>query len=154
VSNYDDEASPSEAPWLRKKGIDLHRGDARIEGPGRITVGGETIETDRIALRPAPTRSSRRFEGLKDVDYWTSREGTSLTAVPESVIVLGGGPCRRGAGTGPPALRRAGAIVEGQRLLAREGEQAGAAIAKQLASEGIDIHVGCTPSMCRLPTAA
>jgi pyruvate/2-oxoglutarate dehydrogenase complex dihydrolipoamide dehydrogenase (E3) component len=62
--------------------------------------------------------------------------------VPESVIVLGGGPVGVELAQ---ALRRFGArvsIVEGQRLLAREGEQAGDAIAKQLASEDIDIHVG------------
>jgi pyruvate/2-oxoglutarate dehydrogenase complex dihydrolipoamide dehydrogenase (E3) component len=142
VSDYDDEASPSAAPWLREKGIDLHRGDARIEGPGRITVGGETIETDRIVVATGSDPVIPPVEGLKDVDYWTSREGTSLTAVPESVIVLGGGPVGVELAQ---ALRRFGAnvsIVEGQRLLAREGEQAGDAIAKQLASEGIDIHVG------------
>src|SRR5258706_993888 len=50
VSNYDDEASPSEAPWLREKNIDLHRGDARIEAPGRITIDDATIETERIVI--------------------------------------------------------------------------------------------------------
>src|SRR5438046_1623604 len=40
VSDYSDEI-PSEAGWLRDKGIDLHRGDAKIEAPGRIVVGDE-----------------------------------------------------------------------------------------------------------------
>jgi len=43
---------------------------------GRITVGGETIETDRkssFATGSDPVIPP--VEGLKDVDYWTSREG-------------------------------------------------------------------------------
>jgi pyruvate/2-oxoglutarate dehydrogenase complex dihydrolipoamide dehydrogenase (E3) component len=142
VSGYDDEASPSEAPWLRNKGIDLHRGDAHIDGPGRITVGGETIETDRIVVATGSDPVIPPVAGLKDVDYWTNREATGLTELPESVVVLGGGPVGVELAQ---ALRRFGAkvtIVEGQRLLAREGEQAGDAIAKQLASEDIDIHTG------------
>jgi pyruvate/2-oxoglutarate dehydrogenase complex dihydrolipoamide dehydrogenase (E3) component len=142
VSDYDDEASPSEAPWLREKGIDLHRGDAHIDGPGRITIGGETIETERIVVATGSDPVIPPVEGLKDVNYWTNREATGLTEVPESVVVLGGGPVGVELAQ---ALRRFGAkvtIVEGHRLLAREGEQAGEAIVKQLASEDIDIHVG------------
>jgi pyruvate/2-oxoglutarate dehydrogenase complex dihydrolipoamide dehydrogenase (E3) component len=142
VSNYDDEASPSEAPWLRGKGIDLHRGDARIEGPGRIVVGDEQIETERIVLATGSDPLIPPVEGLKDVDYWTNREGTGLRVVPESVIVLGGGPVGVELGQ---ALRRFGAnvsIVEGSRLLGREGRDAGDAIGHQLKSEGIALHLG------------
>src|SRR2546421_8701930 len=92
VSNYDDEVSRSEAPWLREKGIDLHRGQARIEGPGRITVGDELIETERIVLATGSDPIIPPVEGLADVDYWTNREATGLTEVPESLVVLGGGP--------------------------------------------------------------
>ncbi|HYZ28910.1 MAG TPA: NAD(P)/FAD-dependent oxidoreductase [Thermoleophilaceae bacterium] len=142
VSDYDDEASPSEAPWLRAKGIDLHRGDARIEAPGRIVVGDEQVETERIVLATGSDPLIPPVEGLKDVDYWTNREGTGLKAVPESVIVLGGGPVGVELGQ---ALRRFGAsvsIVEGSRLLGREGRDAGDAIGQQLKSEGIALHLG------------
>jgi pyruvate/2-oxoglutarate dehydrogenase complex dihydrolipoamide dehydrogenase (E3) component len=142
VSNYDDEASPSEAPWLREKGIDLHRGDARIEGPGRIVVGAEQIETERIVLATGSDPAIPPVDGLKDVDYWTNREGTGLKQVPESLVVLGGGPVGVELGQ---ALSRFGAkvtIVEGARLLAREGRDAGDAIGRQLTEEGIDLHLG------------
>jgi pyruvate/2-oxoglutarate dehydrogenase complex dihydrolipoamide dehydrogenase (E3) component len=65
-----------------------------------------------------------------------------MKEVPESVVVLGGGPVGVELAQ---ALRRFGAqvaIVEGQRLLAREGENAGKAIAEQLEREEIDLHVG------------
>jgi pyruvate/2-oxoglutarate dehydrogenase complex dihydrolipoamide dehydrogenase (E3) component len=142
VSNYDDEASPSEAPWLRDKGIDLHRGDARIEGPGRIVVGNEQIETDRIVIATGSDPVIPPVDGLAQVDYWTNREGTGMKEVPESVVVLGGGPVGVELAQ---AIRRFGAnvaIVEGNRLLAREGRDAGDAIGRQLKSEGIELHLG------------
>jgi pyruvate/2-oxoglutarate dehydrogenase complex dihydrolipoamide dehydrogenase (E3) component len=142
VSDYDDEASPSEAPWLRKKGIALHRGVAHIDGPRRITVGDVAIETDRIVIATGSDPVIPPVDGLADVDYWTNREGTGLKSVPESVVVLGGGPVGVELAQ---ALSRFGAkvsIVEGNRLLAREGEQAGEAIAKQLEREQIDVHAG------------
>jgi pyruvate/2-oxoglutarate dehydrogenase complex dihydrolipoamide dehydrogenase (E3) component len=142
VSNYDDEASPSEAPWLRAKGIDLHRGNARIEGPGRIAVGDEQIETERIVIATGSDPIIPPVDGLADVDYWTNRDGTGLKEVPESVVVLGGGPV--GAELAQ-ALSRFGAkvaIVEGNRLLAREGRDAGDAIGRQLKAEGIELHLG------------
>jgi pyruvate/2-oxoglutarate dehydrogenase complex dihydrolipoamide dehydrogenase (E3) component len=142
VSDYDDEASPSEAPWLRDKGIDLHRGEARITGPGRIVVGDEEIETERIVLATGSDPVIPPVDGLKDVDYWTNREGTGVTAVPESVVVLGGGPVGVELAQ---ALSRFGAkvaIVEGNRLLAREGRDAGDAIGQALKAEGIELHLG------------
>jgi pyruvate/2-oxoglutarate dehydrogenase complex dihydrolipoamide dehydrogenase (E3) component len=142
VSNYDDEASPSEAPWLREKGIDLHRGEARIEGPGRIVVGDQQIETERIVLATGSDPLIPPVDGLKNVDYWTNREGTGLTEVPESIVVLGGGPVGVELAQ---ALRRFGAkvsIIEGNRLLAREGRDAGEAIGQQLEAEGIELHLG------------
>ena len=142
VSNYDDEASPSEAPWLRDKGIDLYRGDARIEGPGRIVVGAEQVETDRVVLATGSDPLIPPVDGLEDVDYWTNRDGTGLNAVPDSIIVLGGGPVGVELAQ---ALRRFGAsvtIVEGNRLLGREGRDAGDAIGQQLKSEGIALHLG------------
>jgi pyruvate/2-oxoglutarate dehydrogenase complex dihydrolipoamide dehydrogenase (E3) component len=142
VSNWDDEASSSEAPWLRAKGIDLHRGDARIEGPGRVRVGDEQIETKRIVLATGSDPIVPPVDGLADVDYWTNREATGMRSVPESIVVLGGGPVGVELAQ---ALRRFGAqvtLVEGKRLLAREGERAGEAIGQQLKREGIDLHIG------------
>jgi pyruvate/2-oxoglutarate dehydrogenase complex dihydrolipoamide dehydrogenase (E3) component len=142
VSDWDDEASPNEAPWVRAKGIDLHRGDARIEGTGRIRIGDELVETERIVLATGSDPVIPPVDGLADVDYWTNRQATGMKEVPDSVIVLGGGPVGVELAQ---ALRRFGAdvaIVEGNRLLAREGQQAGEAIAKHLEGEGIALHLG------------
>src|SRR4051812_6994724 len=142
VSDHDDTQSSSAAPWLDEKGIALHRGDARITGPGRITIGETEVETERIVVATGSDPIIPPVDGLADVDYWTNREATALTELPASIVVLGGGPVGVELAQ---ALRRFGAevaIVEGNRLLAREGEQAGAAIAEQLERDGIALHLG------------
>jgi pyruvate/2-oxoglutarate dehydrogenase complex dihydrolipoamide dehydrogenase (E3) component len=143
VSDHDDEKSPSAAPWVREKGIALHRGDAKITGPGKITVGDVEVETERIVLATGSAPVIPPVEGLADVDYWTNREGTALEAVPASLIVLGGGPVGVELAQAISRLGAKVSIIEGGgRLLAREGREAGDAIAKQLKAEGIELHVG------------
>jgi pyruvate/2-oxoglutarate dehydrogenase complex dihydrolipoamide dehydrogenase (E3) component len=142
VSDHDDEKSASAAPWVREKGITLHRGEARITGPGQIRIGDVEVETERIVIATGSAPIIPPVDGLAEVGYWTNREGTALEQVPASVIVLGGGPVGVELAQ---ALHRFGAevsIVEGKRLLAREGEQAGDAIAQQLQREGIQLHLG------------
>jgi pyruvate/2-oxoglutarate dehydrogenase complex dihydrolipoamide dehydrogenase (E3) component len=142
VSDHDDEKSASAAPWVREKGIALHRGDAKITGPGQIRVGDVEVETERIVIATGSAPIIPPVDGLADVEYWTNREGTALEQVPESIVVLGGGPVGVELAQ---ALSRFGAkvsIVEGNRLLAREGREAGDAIGRQLKAEGIDLHLG------------
>jgi pyruvate/2-oxoglutarate dehydrogenase complex dihydrolipoamide dehydrogenase (E3) component len=142
VSDHDDEKSASAAPWVREKGITLHRGDAKITAPGRIKIGDVEVETDRIVLATGSDPIIPPVDGLREAGYWTNREATALEELPASLIVLGGGPVGVELAQ---ALSRFGAkvaVVEGQRLLAHEGEQAGEAIGKQLRAEGIELHLG------------
>ena len=141
VSDWSDEI-PSEAGWLRDKGIDLHRGDAQIIGPGRIRVGDEEIETERIVLATGSDPIIPPVDGLADVAYWTNRDATGMKEVPESVVVLGGGPVGVELAQAISRFGAKVALIEGNRLLAREGRDAGDAIGTQLKAEGIDLHLG------------
>src|SRR3954453_7646592 len=49
VSDYDD-SGPSAAGWLESLGIDLFRGEARITGPGKVAVGDDEYEAERIVI--------------------------------------------------------------------------------------------------------
>src|SRR5436309_4927396 len=78
VSDHDDEKSASAAPWVREKGIALHRGDARITGPGRIQIGDVDVEADRIVLATGSDPIIPPVDGLHEAGYWTNREATAL----------------------------------------------------------------------------
>jgi pyruvate/2-oxoglutarate dehydrogenase complex dihydrolipoamide dehydrogenase (E3) component len=97
----------------------------------------------RIVLATGTTSAKPGIDGLDSVDYWTNREATTLTEVPKSATVLGGGPVGVELGQ---MLSRYGArvtIVEGEeRLLSREHVSVGDQLGELLRAEGIDLKLG------------
>ena len=145
VSDYDD---AGQVPWLDSKGIALVRGDGRIDGRGRVVVGDQVLETERIVVATGSGPNIPPIDGLRDLDgIWTNREATSLKEIPESVAVMGAGP----VGTEmSQILHRLGArvtLIEGSgHALPREAEQAGLALEEALRDEGIDVRCGVRAS--------
>ncbi|CRK61469.1 PF00070 family, FAD-dependent NAD(P)-disulphide oxidoreductase [Alloactinosynnema sp. L-07] len=133
---------------LTKAGAAFLRGRARIVGANRLVVstsdGEETVETRRgIVLNPGTDPAVPPVPGLADVPHWTNRDAVAVTSVPESLIVLGGGPvgCEFAQ-----VFARFGAkvtIVEAQdRLLPLDEPESGALIAERFAAEGITVKTG------------
>jgi dihydrolipoamide dehydrogenase len=124
-----------------KLGIEIIRGAGRIAAPGQVEVADRRLETDRIIVATGSTAAVPALEGLNEVEFWTNREGTTFHEVPESTVVLGGGPVGIELGQ---LLSRYGSqvtIVESaQRLLDREHGRLGERLAKLLADEGIDVR--------------
>jgi len=83
--------------WLRENGIELVRGHARIARPRIVEVGTGTAARTLAAEHAVVICTGSRpaipdVPGLREARPWTSREATSAHAVPESLIVIGGGP--------------------------------------------------------------
>lgn len=140
IRNLDD-SKPAEA--LEKKGVDLNRGVARIAAPGQVEVGGQELDTDRIVIAAGTEAAIPPVDGLEEAGYWTNREATTLSEVPESVVVLGSGPVGIELSQ---MLRRFGAevtLVElFDSLLVREDARVGELIADALRADGIDVRTG------------
>jgi pyruvate/2-oxoglutarate dehydrogenase complex dihydrolipoamide dehydrogenase (E3) component len=130
--------------WLESHGIDLIRGSGRLAGRGVVEVEGVQHTADHIVLANGADHFVPPVPGLRELDgVWGTREATSLTEVPERLVVLGGGA----AGTElAQAVHRFGAevtIVEGSdHLLAREPRSLGEGLAEALRRDGIEIVVG------------
>jgi pyruvate/2-oxoglutarate dehydrogenase complex dihydrolipoamide dehydrogenase (E3) component len=141
VSDYDD---AGQAAWAESAGIDVLRGDGRLDGPGRVTVDGETYLARDVVIATGSDAVLPPVPGLRELDgVWTNREATGLRAVPRRLLILGGGPVGVELGQ---AVRRMGgevAIVEGMdRLLAREPAPLGEALAVALRAEGVELYLG------------
>ena len=126
-----------------QSGVRVYKSEARITGRRRVEVDGETLESERIIVATGSDAKVPPIPGLDEAGYWTNRDATTVTQIPESVVVLGGGPVGIELGQ---FLRRFGAevtIVEmADRLLPREDPAVGALIADVLREDGIDIRVG------------
>ena len=149
IRHLDDSAQVS---GYRDEGVDVFKGEAKIAGPGQVEVDGQTLQTDRIIVATGSDASIPPVDGLKEAGYWTNREATTLSEIPESVVILGGGPVGVELGQ---FMRRFGArvtIVEhGERLLSREDRAVGELVAQTLRDEGIELRLGAkaTTVECR-----
>jgi dihydrolipoamide dehydrogenase len=127
----------------REMGVAVHRGVARILGPGRVDVGGEVLETERIVVATGSEQAIPPIEGLEEAGYWTNREATTTSEIPQSLVVLGGGPVGIELGQLFARLGAAVAIVElSERLIPREDPAVGQIMAAALRGEGIDVRLG------------
>jgi len=140
VEDYDD---AEKARWLDEKGISLFRGDAELRGPGRISVGDDELETERIILATGSDPQIPPIDGLGELDgVWTNREATGAKEVPERLIILGGGPVGVEMGQAFSRMGASVTIAESEdHLLSKEARSAGEALGDALEAEGIELRL-------------
>jgi pyruvate/2-oxoglutarate dehydrogenase complex dihydrolipoamide dehydrogenase (E3) component len=130
------------AGWIADKEAELVRGEGHVARPGVVVVGEREIEYGHLVVATGSSPAVPPVEGLNDVDFWTNREAVWADAVPESIVVLGGGPVgveltqyfhRMGA--------RATIVEPSEHVLARIDSEAGELLRKRFEEEGIDVRV-------------
>ncbi len=141
VSSYDDSG---QAAWARSAGIEVLRGGARLDGPGRVRVGADLYTASDVVIATGSDSVIPPVPGLRELDgVWTNREATGLTELPQRLLVLGGGAVGVELGQALARMGSSVAIVEGMsHLLAREPKPLGDAIAEALAADGVELYLG------------
>ena len=148
VSDYSD---AGQVRWLADNGIDLIRGTGRLAGTGVVEVDGARHTADHVVLANGADPVIPPVPGLRDLDgVWTSREVTSMKAIPKRLVILGGGPV--GAEMAQ-AVRRFGgevAVVDmADHLIGREPAPLGAALGEVLSDEGVELVLSTNVSGAR-----
>ena len=148
VSDYDDSAK---ADWLAGSGIELLRGAARLDGPGRVTVGDQGHTAEHVVLATGSDPVMPPIPGLAEAGgVWTNREVTALTDVPGRLLVLGGGPVGVEMAQAVSRLGASVALVEGKdHVLPREPAPLGEGLGEALSAEGIELCFGQHASRVR-----
>jgi len=132
-------------PWLEEREIDLFRGDARFGGERRVVVGEETlVATQAVVVATGSKAAMPPIEGLDQVEAWNNRTATTSKQVPESMIVLGGGPVGSELSQAWASLGTRVTLIEGgDHLLSREEQFAGVEVAESLREHfGVDVRTG------------
>jgi pyruvate/2-oxoglutarate dehydrogenase complex dihydrolipoamide dehydrogenase (E3) component len=139
TDNWDDQVAVDR---FTGQGGHFLRGHARLDGPGRVVVDGHVVVARRgVVLATGTVPSVPPVEGLADTPYWTNREAVSTTALPASLIVMGGGAIGLELAQVFARFGVAVTVVEAlDRLLAAEEPEASALIENVLTAEGIDVH--------------
>ncbi|MBV9193642.1 MAG: NAD(P)/FAD-dependent oxidoreductase [Solirubrobacterales bacterium] len=141
VSDYDD---AGQVKWLAGAGIDLIRGDGRIVAPGVIEVDGQRYAAPHIVIATGSAPVIPPIPGLRELEgIWTNREATGVREIPESVLILGGGPVGVEMGQVLATLGASVDLVEGmEHILPHEPRPLGEALAKAISGERLRIHLG------------
>ncbi len=148
VSDYSD---AGQERWLADHGIDLLRGSGRLAGPGVVEVDGVRHTADHVVLANGADPVVPPVSGLRELDgVWTSREATSMKAIPRRLLILGGGPVGVEMAQ---AVRRLGGeavvIDMAEHVLGREPAPLGEALGDVLRREGIELVLSANATLAR-----
>jgi len=145
VSDWDDS---HQAEALTESGVELRRGDARLNGPSEVEIDGKLLETKRLIVATGSDPMIPPIDGLEELDdVWTNREATALTEIPQRLIALGGGPVVVELAQARSRLGASVAIAEEEdRLLPNEAPALGEALFEALSGEGIELRLGVKAS--------
>jgi pyruvate/2-oxoglutarate dehydrogenase complex dihydrolipoamide dehydrogenase (E3) component len=138
-----DRFDAGQLPWLEERGIELIRGEGRLEGERRVVVGGETLLARRaVVVATGSGAAMPPIEGLDSVRAWNNRDATTAKEVPASMIVLGGGPVGAELSQAWSTLGTDVTLIEGSaQLLPREEPFAGEQVTASLRERyGIDVR--------------
>ena len=148
VSDYSD---AGQERWLADHGIDLLRGTGRLAGPGVVEVDGVRHTADHVVLANGADPVVPPVPGLRELDgVWTSREATSMKAVPRRLLILGGGPV--GVEMAQAVRRLGGEVVvidRAEHVLAREPAPLGEALGEVLRRDGIELALSAGVTAAR-----
>ena len=142
VHNLDDSV---QLPWLEERGIDLVRGSARFGGERRVVVGDEALAAEKAVVVATGSKAAMPpIAGLDSVQAWNNRTATSANEVPESMIVLGGGPVGSELAQAWASFGARVVLIEGgDHLLSREEAFAGEEVAGSLREHfAVDVRTG------------
>jgi pyruvate/2-oxoglutarate dehydrogenase complex dihydrolipoamide dehydrogenase (E3) component len=132
--------SGSEHRIVETPGVDLLRHEARFVGPKTLQVGEDQLTAELIFVNSGARPSRPTLPGLDSVPSLNSTSIMELDAVPEHLIVLGGGYVGLEFGQ---MFRRFGSQVtivqRGARLLGREDADVADAVADILREDGIAV---------------
>jgi pyruvate/2-oxoglutarate dehydrogenase complex dihydrolipoamide dehydrogenase (E3) component len=141
TADWDDQAAVDR---FTGKGGRFVRGFGRLAGPGRVEVDDQVfVATRGVVVGVGTAPAVPPIEGLAGTPYWTNREAIEATEVPDSLVVLGGGPIGLELGQVFARFGSRVTVVEAlDRLLAVEEPESSALVQDEFAKAGIDVRTG------------
>jgi dihydrolipoamide dehydrogenase len=148
VAHYSDAGQQA---WLASKKIELIRGTGKLAGAGVVDVAGTHYTARNVVIATGSDPVVPPVPGLRELEgVWGSRDITSMKAVPQRLLILGGGPV--GAEMAQAVCRLGGhvALVESaSHVLAREPVPLGEALGEVLRRDGIELYLGVRATAAR-----
>jgi pyruvate/2-oxoglutarate dehydrogenase complex dihydrolipoamide dehydrogenase (E3) component len=132
---------------LEAAGATPYRGTGRLDGPGRVIVSHDgtehLLEAVNVVLAVGSRTKIPPVEGIESVRIWTNKEATGARELPQSLLVLGGGPtgaelAQVYARFGVPTT----IVQSGKRLLPSDHPRNSEAALRSLTADGLTVRLG------------
>lgn len=136
-------APDDSASRFRNLGVDVYFGQACFTGADTLAVGGRELRFRRAVIATGARAAAPDIPGLQGVDYLTNESIFSLTELPESMLVIGGGAigCEMSQ-----AFARLGSRIflsePSAHILSREEPDASRVVQNALIRDGVRIFTG------------
>lgn len=125
-------------------GVRFVRGAGRLVGERTVEVSGETFHARRgVVLNTGTEPAIPPIDGLAETPYWTNRDAVKLTALPGSVIVIGGGAIGLELAQAFSRFDTEVTVIEvAPRILAPEEPESSKLLGEVFGREGIQVLAG------------
>ena len=129
------------AEWIKEKyNVDTVFGAAQFIDPHTMTCGEHTVTAKSVIIATGSSPVIPPIKGIKNIDYLTNRSIFYIDQLPESLVVLGGGPI--GAEMAQAFARlgtRVTLLQSPGQLLPKEDRDVADYIHKRLVEDGVDV---------------
>jgi dihydrolipoamide dehydrogenase len=138
-------------PWLEEREIELFRGAGTIDGERRVKVGDDVLVARKaVVVATGSEATIPPIDGLREAEPWDNRQATTAKSVPDSLVVLGGGPVGAEMAQAWHSFGTAVVLVEAmERLLPNEEPFAGEEVADALRDRGVGVRTGTKANAVR-----
>jgi pyruvate/2-oxoglutarate dehydrogenase complex dihydrolipoamide dehydrogenase (E3) component len=130
-------------PLLRELGVEFFYGDGRFLNNRELQLGDRVLRSRRWVIATGSRPRVPSVPGLAEAGYLTNTTVFDLPDLPESLLVIGGGPVGVEMAQ---AFQRLGTQVtllqRGPRLLPRDDEELVHLLEARLREEGVDLRLG------------
>lgn len=140
-----DRLGRTDAPaQLSEAGIELLFGCARFVGPDAVDVEGTRLNFKKALIATGARAALPQIKGLNEAGFLNNESVFDLTALPASLLVIGGGPqgCELAQAFARFGTRTVMAHSE-PLFLPKEERDAAQMVSDALAQDGVETHLNC-----------
>ncbi len=130
---------------FKELGVDVYIGEGHFVSPNSVSVGETALRFSRAAICTGARATVPTIDGLDKAGFLTNESVFSLTALPQRLAVIGGGPigCELAQ-----AFARFGSVVtlieRASQLLPREDKDAANVLQQQMTHDGVTCVLNAT----------
>ncbi len=123
-------------------GVTVIKAEAKFVSSGAVEAGGTRIEARRFVVATGSRAAVPPIPGLAETPYLTNETIFDLTALPDHLIIIGGGPIGMEMAQAFCRLGSQVTLLEGAGVLAKDDPELVSVVVDQVKADGVDIREG------------